>query len=72
MRTTSSPSGATPQNCCGGSTAAQSVGGYAEREQSKEFEMKKIVRLHPYNRQVILFNRWAIPYAPAYGWIPRR
>lgn len=28
-----------------------------------------IARRAQYNRQVILFDRWRIPYAPAYGWV---
>lgn len=27
-----------------------------------------MIRLHPYNRQIVLFNKFHIPYAPAYGW----
>jgi len=27
-----------------------------------------IIRRAPYNREVIVVDRWRIPYAPAYGW----
>lgn len=27
-----------------------------------------IVRLAPYNYELIVLDRWRVPYAPAYGW----
>jgi hypothetical protein len=30
--------------------------------------LQRLARLHPCNRQVVVFGRWHVPYAPAFGW----
>lgn len=27
-----------------------------------------MIRRAPYNYELIIFERWRVPYAPAYGW----
>lgn len=28
----------------------------------------KLLRFAPYNRELVIFERWRVPYAPSYGW----
>ena len=31
-------------------------------------KLSRLMRLAPYNYELIVFDRWRIPYAPVYGW----